>query len=996
LLGLPQIELDMKLDGKEYWRSLDQLADSEEFRQWLHHEFPKGTPELAGNNNWSRRNFLTLMGASFALAGLAGCRKPVEKIVPYVNRPEGIEPGVAVEYATTAPLGLDAYGVVVTCREGRPIHIRGNERHSSSRGGTNPLVQASILNLYDPDRSRTVLHAGKESTWDEFIAWWRERYAQYKENGGAGLAVLSESFNSPTLARLRREFEQAFPQAQWVAWEPISDENIYAGLEAATGQKLKPVYAFDKAKVVLALDCDFLGTESNAIANTAGFADGRRVTSRSDDMSRLYAVEPALTVTGMNADHRVRCERSRVGIFVDALVNALLRLDDNLDLRARSITHDFDQALIDALAEDLYAHRGECLVVAGRAQAPQMQVEALALNRALGAINSTVFFYEMPDAVASDSQAFQKLMASLSGGDVETVVVLGGNPAYHVPESGEALKKAGTLVRLGMHNDETSVLASWQLPRSHYMESWADARSADGTASVIQPLIAPLFDSRSDVEFASLLTTGEVATENPVPTTWTELLGKQDFDKKWGTVLHDGVHQSLTPVTDLAVLPAVPERSEPPAVETELIFVPSVLFDGRFANNGWLQELPDPATKITWDNAALFSPRAGEQHKIKNGDVVRLTTDRGSIEIPAWISPGQADNSISVALGYGRTSAGQVGSGVGISVYPLRSIERPWFVGGVKVEKIGRKQVMACTQDHGSMEGRPIVRENTLAGYKEKAEFFPAEIDHPEPTSLWEEHTYKEGYQWGMSIDLNACTGCNACVIACQSENNIPVVGKEQTGYGREMHWMRIDRYYAGDINDPEVAVQPMNCQHCELAPCEQVCPVAATTHDREGLNVMVYNRCIGTRYCSNNCPYKVRRFNFFNYTKEMPVTLQMQQNPEVTVRFRGVMEKCTYCTQRIQLTKIKAKNEGRAVADGEIQTACQQACPARAIVFGNINDPNSEVARLKNNDRKYRVLEELNTRPRTTYMAKLRNPNPKLVKGAPPSHSEEHEPHQG
>ena len=990
----------MKLDGKEYWRSLDQLADTDEFKQWLHHEFPKGTPELAGNNNWSRRNFLTLMGASFAMAGLASCRKPVEKIVPYVTRPEEIEPGVAVEYATTMPLGLNACGLLVKCREGRPIHVRGNEQHPGSHGGVNPTVQASVLGLYDPDRSVKVFHDGKAATWDDFAAWWKEQHAKYKANGGAGLAVLSETFNSPTLARLKREFEQTFPQAQWVGWEPISDENIYAGVEQATGQKLQPVYDFSKAKVVLALDCDFLGNESNAIAHTAQFADARRVTNRQDEMSRLYVAEPSLTVTGINADHRVRCERSRIGVFTEALMDALVKIDGALGLSPRNVTHDFDQKLIDALAEDLYEHRGECVVVTGRGQSPQMQVETYMLNRALAAIDNTVSFYEMPDASPSDSKAFQSLIASIAGSSVETLVVLGGNPVYDVPEFDEVLKMAGTVVRLGMHADETSARASWHLPRSHYMEAWGDARAVDGTASVIQPLIAPLYDSRSDVEFVSLLATGEFATENPVQATWMTLLGKKDFDKNWAQVLHDGVHQALEPVPSQTGRPvervsaALSEMSH--NGETELAFVIAAPYDSRYANNGWLQELPDPATKVTWDNVALFSPTTAEHHKIKNGDVVKLTTERGGIEIPAWISPGQADKSISVALGYGRTMAGQVGNNVGVNVNPLRMPEQAWFVGGVKVEKTRRTVFIACTQDHGSMEGRPILRENTLAGYKEAGDFAPAMIEHPDMHSLWKEHTYKEGYQWGMSIDLNACTGCNACVIACQSENNVPVVGKEQTHNGREMHWMRIDRYYSGDVNDPEASVQPMNCQQCEMAPCEQVCPVAATSHDSEGLNVMVYNRCIGTRYCSNNCPYKVRRFNFFNYTKDLPVTIQMQQNPEVTVRFRGVMEKCTYCTQRIQLTKIKAKNEGRTVADGEIQTACQQACPAKAIVFGNINDPNSEVSRLKKNDRQYSVLEEMNTRPRTTYMAKLRNPNPKLVKVTPAKSEEGHEPHQG
>jgi Fe-S-cluster-containing dehydrogenase component len=422
-----------------------------------------------------------------------------------------------------------------------------------------------------------------------------------------------------------------------------------------------------------------------------------------------------------------------------------------------------------------------------------------------------------------------------------------------------------------------------------------------------------------------------------------------------------------------------------------LTYLVGNVHDGRFANNAWLQELPDPVTKLTWGNAALISPRLADEYHLENEDVVELEVDGRKIEIPVWISPGQVDNSISVALGYGRTAAGRVGNGVGVDAYKLRTSDNMWFVSGVTIRKTGAKAGLACTQDHGSMEGRPIVRENTLAGYKEKAEFYPKEIEHPPLVSLWDEHKYDKGYQWGMSIDLNACTGCNACVVACQAENNIPVVGKEQVRNAREMHWMRIDRYYAGDINDPEVAVQPMNCQHCEMAPCEQVCPVAATSHDPEGLNVMVYNRCIGTRYCSNNCPYKVRRFNFFNYTKDLPELVQMAQNPEVTVRFRGVMEKCTYCIQRISAAKINAKNQGRTVADGEIKTACEAACPARAIVFGNINDPNSRVSQLKKNDRKYHVLEELNIRPRTSYLAKLRNPHPALAKEKPSGDKEHH-----
>jgi len=971
----------MGLEGKNYWRSLDQLADTEEFRQWLYHEFPKGTPELAGNNNWSRRNFITLMGASFALAGLAGCRKPVEKIVPYVVRPEEVEPGVANEYATSMPLGLSAVGVVVTCREGRPIHIRGNHLHPSSRGATTPLVQASILDLYDPDRSNSVRHDGEEVTWDAFVAWWKEQYARYRVSGGEGLAVLSETFNSPSLARLKRQFEATFPKAKWLAWEPITDDNIYAGIEMATGQRLQPVHDFSKAKVVLALDCDFLGSESEALASTAGFAQARRVMNRHDEMNRLYVVESSLTVTGINADHRLRLKAAETASFVSALVQRLktLGVDAGISPMPDAGNDRSHEEFIEALAEDLASRRGEVLFAAGRRQPAYVHYLVYAINEALGAVGTTVAHYEMPGAITSS--------ADISApGSPETLVILGGNPAYHSSRSPD-LKVIAHTVHLSSHVDETSQLVSWHIPRAHYLESWGDTRSVDGTVSIIQPMIEPLFGGKADLELAALLVFGEERKAyDTVRETFAQVAAPGGFEAQWKRTLHDGIlaGSALAPVTPSRLAGASAGAPVDGESGLELSFLVTPQYDGRFANNGWLQELPDPATKVAWDNVALFSPKTAENLKIANGNVVKLTAAGGSIEIPAWISPGQADDSIAVALGYGRTAAGRVSNGVGVNTFALRTAEAPWFVGGVTAEKTGRSREVACTQDHDLMEGRPIVRENTLDGYRQTGVFYPAEIEHPEPSSLFPEHKYDRGYQWGMSIDLNACTGCNACVIACQSENNIPVVGREQVINGREMHWLRIDRYYAGDTDDPEVAVQPMNCQHCELAPCEQVCPVAATVHDSEGLNVMVYNRCIGTRYCSNNCPYKVRRFNFFNYTKELPLTVRMQQNPEVTVRFRGVMEKCTYCTQRIQTAKAHAKVTARELSDGDVQTACQQACPAKAIVFGNINDPKSEVARLKKNDRRYRVLEELNTRPRTSYLAKLRNPNPKLSRGVP------------
>ncbi len=975
----------MEAKGKDYWRSLDHLSQTDEFKEFLHREFPKGTIELA-DNAWTRRSFLTTMGASLALAGLTSCRRPVEKIVPYVIRPENVDPGVPNYYATTVPIGLSAYGVIVRNYEGRPTFIEGNPLHPSSGGAVSAQIQASILDLYDPDRSKTVLHKGADSTWEDFVKWWKTQHAKFKANGGVGLAVLSETFNSPTLARLKKQFEETFPGAFWVPWEPISDENIYRGIEDATGQKLQPIYHFDRAKVILSLDCDFLGSESESVKHTTAFSKGRRVESQKDDMNRLYVVEPNMSVTGMMADHRVRSCTSDVGLFLRAVAGGLIAHDVDVGL-VPYYGETFDLQVAKSLADDLLSHRGKGLVIAGRRQPPEVHHMVMLLNQALGNIGgeAPIAYRPMPFAAISTVAGHYPLNRYLELGRVSTLVVLGSNPMLSMPANRgfEAIfRKVPNRVHFGSHVDETGSRSPWHIPRSHYLESWGDAASVDGTVSVIQPNILPLHNSHNDVEMFALLAYGEEKSAHDlVRDTWNERFLKDGSESAWRRVLHDGVYRP-DEVADaqFAVKPVGTGRSLNPPDSIELTYMVGPLFDGRFANNGWLQELPDPITKLTWGNALLVSPILAEKLGLENEDIVEVEANGRTLEAPIWTSPGQADNTVSLALGYGRIAAGRVGNGVGVDANKLRISAYMWFVPNVKIRKTGAKAELACTQDHGSMEGRPIVRENTLAGYKQKAEFFPLEIEHPPLTSMWDEHKYDQGYQWGMSIDLNACTGCNACVIACQSENNIPIVGHEQVRRAREMHWIRIDRYYSGDVADPEVVVQPMNCQHCEMAPCEQVCPVAATNHDPEGLNVMVYNRCIGTRYCSNNCPYKVRRFNFFNYTKDFPELVKMAQNPEVTVRSRGVMEKCTYCIQRIALGKINAKTHGRTVADGEIKTACESACPAQAIVFGNIRDPKSRVAQLKQNDRKYRVLEEMNTRPRTTYMAKLRNPNPTLV----------------
>jgi molybdopterin-containing oxidoreductase family iron-sulfur binding subunit len=990
----------LKLTGKEYWRSLDQLDDSPEFRKFLEQEFP----EVAGEagNGISRRKFLTLMGASAALAGLAGCRRPVEKIIPYVQQPEEIVPGIPTYYATTMPFGSSAYGLVVECHEGRPTKIEGNKLHPSSLGRSNAFMQAEILNLYDPDRSDKVLHNGVESSWDDFVSFWREQLAQFNETNGEGLAILTEPFSSPTLSRLGKDFKKNFPRALFTAYEPVNDQNILEGIYNATGKRewLRPDYHYDKAKVILALDCDFLQIENEAVTAATRFAEGRRITNDHTEMNRLYAVEPDFTTTGAMADHRMRLPRGAIGEFIAKLILALKDL--GLKIPFPGVPSEYDQSPLDSkwiatVAKDLYENQGQSLIVGGRFLSALDHQWIFLINAALENPGKTVDYHAPVDTHLSDHDEFTRLIDDMNAGRFDTVVILGGNPVYWgISDLGfaPALKKVRHTVHLASHVDETSRLIEWHLPKAHFLESWGDTRSLDGTAGAIQPMIEPLLGGRSNIEVLNVVISGkDKRGYDLVRETWRNII-EGNFEKGWRRLLHDGVFagSSHTPANNIGI-------SYPPIVglgeyvwphfkdSLELTFQPSpAVYDGRYANNGWLQELPHPTTKLTWDNAACLSPKTAKESNVENGDVVRLSNEHGEVEIPVWIVPGQANYTVSVSFGYGRTSAGRIGDNVGVNTYPLRPKDNSYFASGVKITKTGKTHKLASTQDHGAMEGRPIVREATLDEYRRNPEFAREMVEHPPLAGIYPEHDYSRGYQWGMSIDLNACIGCNACTIACQSENNIPVVGKDRVLEGREMHWIRIDRYFTGETDNPEMVFMPVACQHCENAPCEQVCPVAATSHDSEGLNVMTYNRCIGTRYCSNNCPYKVRRFNFFNYTKDTPEIVRMAMNPDVTVRFRGVMEKCTFCTQRISRAKIKAKQERRDVRDGEITTACQQACPANAIVFGNINDPKSEVAKSRNQKRGYGLLAELNMRPRNTFLARIRNPHPDLKDHVPGS----------
>jgi molybdopterin-containing oxidoreductase family iron-sulfur binding subunit len=998
---------------RTYWRSLAQIEERPEFRAALEREFPEGASELP--EGITRREMVMLLGASLSLAGLAGCRRPVEEIVPYVTAPEDIVPGIPRYYATTMPFRRSAYGLIVESHEGRPTKIEGNPSHPSTLGASSVRVQASVVGLYDPDRSQSITQKGARKSWNDFVTAWGELAKAHAADGGASLAVLSESFSSPTLARLVSELRTRFPKLQWATYDAVSDENRLAGLRQATGRDVDLMLRLDRAAVVLALDADPLLTDPEMIRHARGFADGRRAGASGGAMNRLYAVEGVYSLTGAMADHRLRLQSRQIAPFVAALAARLGA--PGASTQAAADIPGVDSRWIDAVAKDLLANRSKSLIVAGERQPAAVHAAVCALNAHLGNTGQTVSYYETRDAALPSVSSLTSLVSAMAGGTVQTLVVLGGNPAFDAPadiDFASAMAKVPHTIVLGHSVDETSSNAEWHIPRAHYLESWGDARAVGGTLSVVQPLILPLFGGRTPVEVLGLMV---VDKDRPgydiVRETWRPILGEADFDKKWNRVLHDGLLASseLTEVAadvkgqglaDLAGATAS-------ASGLEIVFVASPsLHDGRYANDGWLQELPDPLTKLTWDNPALVSPNTADMLGVANEELVRVDYAGRSLELPVWILPGMADNVVALTLGYGRQRAGRVGSGVGFNTFTVRASKAPGFDGGAMLSRPGGQHPLSATQNHGSMEGRPLVRESTLAELRAQASA-PAQAEgahaadaaaggnegapragqfgtlgvYPEETphiSLWKEHTYDQGHQWGMTIDLNACIGCNACMVACQSENNVPVVGKVQVSKQREMHWLRVDRYFSGEPSgNPEIVFQPVPCMHCEDAPCEQVCPVAATVHDAQGLNVMVYNRCIGTRYCSNNCPYKVRRFNFFNFTKDTPEILRLAMNPDVTVRARGVMEKCTYCTQRISRARIDARIAGRELRDGDVKTACQQACPASAIEFGNIRDDSSRVVKAKADPRNYALLEEVNTKPRTTYLAKVRNPNPEL-----------------
>jgi molybdopterin-containing oxidoreductase family iron-sulfur binding subunit len=1059
--------------GPRYWRSLEELADTPAFQEWLEREFPDGASELT--DPVSRRHFVRIMSASFALMGLGlttGCRRPEERILPFTKHPPGYTHGVPQYFATAMPLRGRAVPLLVKSYDGRPIKLEGNPDHPLNRradgpahGPTDALTQASLLNLYDPDRAQRFTYKGenvaREKALDALAAAGRAAAARQ----GKGLAWLSGRTSSPTQQRLVEELRRRFPEARGYVYEAV-DFDIHR--QAATllfGQPVAPRFHFEHARRILALDCDFLGTEEDAWHWTGGFARGRRPMSPADPMNRLYAVEAVMTLTGANADHRLRLPAGQVFALVAAMFAELM--DQSGATQTVAGASEFAAALKEraqalpaearrwasVCLKDLAAHPRETLVVAGHRQPLAVHLLAHALNFYLEGTGRTVSWLPAPEPKEG---SLQDLARALNAGEVETLLILGGNPVYDAPADldwAATQRKAKTIFRLGYHEDETAALCDWHLPEAHYLEAWGDARTLDGTLVPVQPLIEPLFGGLTAIEVLARLAGHPVVKPyDLVRETFQALAGGDRWEEKWKRFLHDGyladsAAPAVTPteVAWPAAAPAVLAHRPPPAPSGqsfEVVFLRDAkLDDGRFNNNGWLQELPDPVTKLTWDNAVLLSPATAKAlgvYRVQEGyqgnpkalktrvPVVRIELDGRRIEAPVWVQPGMADHVAGLVLGYGRLRTGRVGKGAGYNAYVLRTTAAPYIATGAQLAAAGRDYELATTQNHWAMKGRPIVREANLAEYAKNPRFARA-MDTPEPKSgaapLYpnplDELAKHAPHQWAMTIDLSACVGCAACVLACQSENNIPIVGKEQVSRNREMHWMRLDRYYVGPEDNPQVAQQPMLCQHCEAAPCENVCPVNATVHDQEGLNLMVYNRCVGTRYCSNNCPYKVRRFNFFDYNRRpldqlyrSPLTsfndgewelkrwfknrdrgsraqdewdlMKLARNPDVTVRMRGVMEKCTFCLQRIEQAKIAQKVRAGAsgdivVKEGAVRTACQQVCPAEAITFGNLKDPNSAVAKARAHERSYVVLDYLATKPRVTYLARIRNPNPDM-----------------
>jgi molybdopterin-containing oxidoreductase family iron-sulfur binding subunit len=993
--------------GKKYWRSVDELANTPEFQAAVEREFP-GSPHEWGDDV-SRRGFLKFMGASVALAGLAGCTKqPDEPIYPYVKQPEDLVLGKPNYFATAHPFVTGAVPLLVKSDQYRPIKIDGNPEHPYNQGASDPFTQGALLDLYDPDRSQHVLYRGENREWAEFAQELRLKVAGTKD--GTGIYFLSSTITSPTLARQWKAAQEKYPKATLVQYDPA-----IAGTSFEAGSS--PVYSLTDADVIVSLDADFLSGAAFPGFHklVREYAERRKSPEK---LNRLYAIESTPTTTGLKAEHRLGLRASEIPAFAAELAKAV----GVTGVVAPSYAWTYEQKkFVTALARDLKAHASKSVVIPGLYQDASVAALAQAINNTLGNTGKTVFL--TPGAaiplLSDQTVGMKALVADLNAGKVDWLVILNTNPIYDTPADlnfADAFNKAKMVAHLGSHLDETGQISHWHIPAAHFLESWSDAQAYDGTVSIVQPMIDPLYGGKTAHHiFQALLDEPMVSPYDAVRETWKTTI-KGDFEQGWRKALHQGWidgtafgQTSFSTIPNLTLLSKVPAPAPKDALE--IIFRPDPnIYDGRWSNIGWLQELPKPVTNLSWDNAAIVSGATLTKLGLEEDDIVELSVNGRKVNAPVIAAPGHPDNSVTVHLGYGREFAGRVGSGAGFNAYLIRSADAPFYVTGT-VKKLEGKWGVAITKSHfqdhrsktfggqgngnNSLEAdeaineRGIIRYATLNEYKADPGFANEGETHPttdKSNTLFPNWAYNEANAWGMSIDMNSCVGCNACIVSCYAENNIPVVGKQQVRIGRNMQWLRIDTYFEGDLAAPRAHFQPMACQHCENAPCEQVCPVGATVHTPEGLNAMVYNRCVGTRYCSNNCPYKVRRFNFLLYSDFETESLKLMRNPDVSVRSRGVMEKCSYCVQRISAAKIEADKENRAIRDGEIVTACQQACPASAITFGNINDKQSKVTKLQADERSYQVLADLNTRPRTKYVAAVLNPNSEL-QDAPVEH---------
>jgi Fe-S-cluster-containing dehydrogenase component len=1001
------------VSAHEFWRTLEEKQGAN-LDELVGDEFASRLRELP--DAIERRAFLKLMSASLALAGMGGCtRQPPEQIFPYVRQPENVIPGRPLFYATAMTVGGRATGLLVESHEGRPTKVEGNPLHPASLGATDVFAQAALLDLYDPDRMRTLTRVGEIQPWSAFIGAMRTIGTAQQAVKGAGLRILTEAVCSPTLAAQIEEILARFPAAMWHQWDPASGMNEAAGLRMAAGMDVSVHYNVARAGVVVSLDSDFFGCGPGHLRYSREFAARRRPEGGG---CRLYAAEAMPSTTGAKADHRLPLTPSQVELLARSLAADLGLAGIN---RGGALPSNA-QAWLTAVRNDLNAHRESSIVVAGEGQPAAVHALAHAMNAALGNAGQTVVYTDSIEPHPVDQvRSIRELTEAMAAGQVDTLLIVGGNPVYTAPADlrfADQMNKVRTRVHLSLHANETSAISHWQIPEAHFLEAWSDARAFDGTVSIVQPLIAPLYGGRSAHEvLATLSERPERSGYQIVRDYWMGRMGGtgatgatgakgatgatvgNDFEKFWRRSVHDGViADSALPTR--AIGPAGPIAAFSQAAGTasgiEIAFrTDPTILDGRFSNNGWLQELPKPLTHLTWDNAVLVSPATmariggrarpdftgGERGQI-HGSVVEIRYRDRTVQGTMFAIAGHPDDVATLHLGYGRTRAGRVGNGRGFNAGALRTSDALSFGTGAEITLTGATFPLACVQYHHLMEGRELIR--TVP----RADLASLEKHDEDLPSLWPSVTDEQekagGYKWGMSIDLNACNGCNACVVACQAENNIPVIGKEEVMRGREMHWLRVDTYYQGEIENPKTYFQPVPCMHCETAPCEPVCPVGATVHSSEGLNDMVYNRCVGTRYCSNNCPYKVRRFNFLQYQDWETPSLAIGRNPDVTVRSRGVMEKCTYCVQRISAARIASERDGRRIEEGEVKTACQSVCPSEAIVFGDLNDPNSRVSKLKADARDYALLHELNTRPRTTYLAAINDFSPELIKTPP------------